>query len=109
LRRRQHEAGTLERAAQPVTLGLEKAGEPGAALRLLAEIGSDGVLERVRDAECVELVHLAQLARERRRRHAVADAEPCGVQGLAEGEHGEAPGGERGVREHRSMPRRVEY
>src|SRR5262249_24803448 len=88
--RRQKEAGAGKSRTQPVALGLEEAGEPAPRVRLLAQIPRDGVLQRLGDAEGVELMHLAQLARERGRRHAVADAQAGGVQGLAEGEHREA-------------------
>ena len=44
----------------------------------------DGLLQRCGDAERVELVHLAQLASEYRRRHAIAHPPAGDVQRLAE-------------------------
>jgi hypothetical protein len=72
------------------------------------EIARDGVLQRRDDAEGIELMHLAQFARQRRRRDAVADPPAGGVQRLAEGKYREAALAQFRVREHRCVASAVE-
>ena len=105
---RQREARAGERIAQAVAFRLEEGGQLAPGLRPLGQVCGDGMLQRVRDAERVELVDLAQLARERRRRDTVADAQPRRMQGLAEGKDCEASLSQLRMRQHRSMHPAVE-
>jgi len=66
------------------------------------------VLQRRRDAESVELMHLAQLAREQGRCDAIAGAPARRVQRLAEGKYGEAALPQFGVSQHRGVPTPIE-
>ncbi len=72
-------------------------------LRLFREILRNSLLHRMRDAERVELMNLAQLFRELRRRDAVAHSQPGGMQRLAEREHRKTALAQLRVREHARM------
>lgn len=54
-------------------------------------------------------MHLAQFGAQRRRRHGEADAQPGRVQGLAEGEHGDAARAQLRVRQHARVAPAVEH
>src|SRR4051812_29080854 len=88
--RRQRQTAARELRQQQVAFGAEEGRDLAPCVRMPLEIQADGGLQRRGDAEGVELVHLAQLAREYRARHAIADAPAGDVQRLAERIHGEA-------------------
>jgi hypothetical protein len=90
LRWRQVKAAAREAREQQVALGAEEFRHLTPGIRMTLQVERDRLLQRSGDAEGVELVHLAQLAREHRGRHAVTHAPAGDVQGLAERIHREA-------------------
>ncbi len=82
--RRPAEARIAQQLEEAVALGLIKRREPGIMRgRLLEEVG-DRQLQRMRDAEGVELMHATNLARDIRRRDGITYSPAGGMHGLAE-------------------------
>src|SRR5262249_45059299 len=73
--RRQTKRAAFKRRPQPIAFGLKEAGERAPSVGLLGQVARDRILQRMRDAEGVELMHLAQLARQGLRGDAIADAD----------------------------------